>query len=339
MAKINFITSNRSRMMKTPICINLANKIGAPIIDADFGGTYWTRISRLVGSIVESSNKKDLSLKNGDFVELEFQNVQLCPMWVEIGDNEEKIESVSLPALLQRVYEPYQEQFRITYKKLPVWIKDGEFHVIKEDISQRTTHFNEIFVDCPGAEIRFDKKSFFDQLKEIRSNLRNARISLYHVIDYNLVRNKMQSIPGNKMQSIPGKEKIPIAKRILQEKYFLTDTIVGIINDELSEEIIPLIDGISLIVNFFEFKKGLSGFINTRVGSQKRKIISISSGPRTETIYGRGNKIREVYILHECSDFLQWPGSKCENVYRFLLKSKTLENLLEKVGDDQNDGF
>ena len=87
MTRINFITSFRNKMMKTPICIYLASKTGAPIIDADFDGDHATRISKLLNTILEPPNRDSLSLANEEFIGLWFREMRFSPMWVKIEDN------------------------------------------------------------------------------------------------------------------------------------------------------------------------------------------------------------------------------------------------------------
>ena len=322
MARINFVTSYRNRMMKTPICIHLASRIGAPIIDADFDGNHMSRISKLMEIILELSNRKRLSVENYGFIGLWFQQMVFNPMWVEIENNQKETRLDLLPDLLESIYQKNQRIFKVTYKAISPRFQSERFHVPNRS-KRMTNRSQEIFIDCPGAAIRFDSQSFIKQLEAIRERLDNIEISLYHVVDYNSVLNTMKPIPDDR----------DIAHNKL---IFLSNAFKKTIDVELKDTL-KYIDDIVLIINFFEFKKKFikSLFGKIRIKSAHDDLKSISSSQEPISLYNRIDKLREIYRLKECPHFSEWTENKYKNVYNFLRNSKDLKRYLVEVEVDK----
>ena len=324
MARINFITSFRNKMMKTPICIHLASKIGAPIIDADFDGDHWTRISKLFGTILEEPNRERVSPANEGFIGLWFREMRFSPMWVDFEDAGSDTESEKLSDLLESIYDPDQDRFKIIYKGISPKFQGGKFHIIG-DLGEIKKLSDKVFIDCPGGGIRFHHDMFVEQLGLLKEKLRNIEIFLYHVVDYNSILSETKPILGD--------------RGIAQSRLIsLSNAFKEMVDNELND-ILRAIDGIALIVNFHELEIKLSEVLFSRLKkrSAKDNLRSLTFRQEPFSLYDRFSNLEEIYSLDECPGFSKWRKNKYENVYDFLIRSRWLGSCFRKmeVGIDE----
>ncbi len=341
MVRVNFVTSGRNQMMKTPLCIYFANDAKAPIIDLDVVGIQPTNISEIMDKILEdmeSDTKKSLQ-ESSDLISLRIGELVFSPMLTRFQMNGEELAEETLTSLLQRSYSERKKEFIVNYKEISVVFQHGRF-VINKVSEKQDIHSSDVFIDCPGGSgIKYGKNDFISQIQAMQKSVKHSEIFFYHVLDYNCIVDK--------------RRKLTLKGKVTQERLnSLIDAFRRIINSEL-KEILGLIDGIVLIVNFYNFKRDFGTVIRDFYReSAYDDLESISSGKRMPDLYwGIGKIIKEVYRLDECSGLKEFLPDKYKNAYNILTRSlpsrdrgtrsilggdgNLLENSLTKIGADQ----